>query len=298
MSKSPAIYFKQFTASDLEFTSPEENQRSKNQLIGYVRHNNGQLLLKTDFIKLTSGGVPRQDDYHPDDTKRRYMRVPLNDDSKELFDTLRQIDTILGSDKTKTQFFGSKAKKYSYTPIVREPLVDEEEEPENRKPPYIKLMFPTTYPDGNITTNIFWNKEDGNPPEKQEVNTPDEAMKAIPYLSTNRFIISPVKTWAHQSKMKDPQYGLTFKIIQIETKHGSSGGGGINKFLNSGQFIGDEELSPVEQVFTKPQEQPVEAPAQESESESGSESESEESSSEEEEAPPPPVKKEGRKKKN
>ena len=113
-------------------------------------------------------------------------------------------------------------------------------------------MFPTTYPDGNITTNVFWNKEDGNPPEKQEVNTPDEAMKAVPYLSTNRFIISPVKTWAHQSKMKDPQYGLTFKIIQIETKHGSSGGGGINQFLNSGQFIGDEDASPVEQVFQKP----------------------------------------------
>jgi hypothetical protein len=159
-------------------------------------------------------------------------------------------------------------------------------------------MFSTTYPDGNITTNIFWNKEDGNPPEKQEVNTPDEAMKAVPFLSTNRFIISPVKTWAHQSKMKDPQYGLTFKIIQIETKHGSSGGGGINKFLNSGQFIGDEETSPVEQVFTKPEAQSVAPPVQETGSESESESESEESSSEEEEAPQPPAKKGGRKKKN
>ena len=199
MSKAQAINYKQFTPSDLEFTTPEENARSKNQLIGYVRHNNGQLLLKTDFIKLTSGGVPRQDDYHPDDTKRRYMRVPENEDSRELFDVLRQVDEILGSDETKTRFFGSKAKKYSYTPIVREPLVDEEESPENRKPTYIKLMFPTTYPDGNITTNVFWNKEDGNPPEKQEVNTPDEAMKAVPYLSTNRFIISPVKTHGHIS---------------------------------------------------------------------------------------------------
>jgi hypothetical protein len=292
MSKAQAIFYKQFTPSDLEYTEPQENTRSKNQLIGYVRHNNGQLLLKTDFIKLTSGGVPRQDDYHPDDTKRRYMRVPENDDSRELFDVLRQVDKILGSDETKTRFFGSKAKKYSYTPIVREPLVDEEESPENRKPTYIKLMFPTTYPDGNITTNVFWNKEDGNPPEKQEVNTPDEAMKAVPYLSTNRFIISPVKTWAHQSKMKDPQYGLTFKIIQIETKHGSSGGG-INQFLNSNAFIGDEDASPVEQVFQKPSTtQPVEAPGSE-QSESESESESE---SDSEEVAPPPPKKSGKKK--
>ena len=292
MSKAQAVYYKQFKPGDLEFTNPEENQRSKNQLIGYVRHNSGQLLLKTDFIHLNSGGVPRVDDYHPDDTKRRYMRVPENDDSRELFNILRQVDEILGSEETKTRFFGSKAKKYEYMPIVRDPIVDEDEALENRKPTYIKLVFPTSYPDGNITTNIFWNKEDGNSPEKQEVNTPDEAMRAVPYLSTNRFIISPVKTWAHQSKMKDPQYGITFKIIQIETKHGSSGGGGINQFLNSGQFIGDDESSPVEQVF-QPQTVKSEAPVSEqSESESESDSESE---SEEEVAPPP--KKGGKKKK-
>jgi len=298
MSKSPAIHYNQFTPSDLEFTNPEENQRSKNQLIGFVRHNNGQLLLKTDFIKLSSGGVPRLDDYHPDDTKRRYMRVPENDDSKELFNVLRKVDDILGSDETKVRFFGNKSKKYGYIPIVREPIVDDDEASETTKPNYIKLMFPTTYPDGDITTNIFWNKEDGNPPEKQEVNTPDEAMKAVPYLSTNRFIISPVKTWAHQSKMKDPQYGLTFKIIQIETKHNSSSGG-INQFLNSGQFIGDDDDTPsAEQVFQKPTDNTENVPVQEQESvESDSDSDSE-SESEEDEVAPPPSKKSGRKKKH
>ena len=199
MSKTQALNYTQLKPSNLEFTVPEENQRSKNQNIGYVRYNNGQLLLKTDFIHLTSGGIPRQDDYHPDDTKRRYMRVPENDDSKELFDVLRKIDEIIGSDETKKRFFGKKWSKHVYIKIVRDPIVDEEDEDDkNKKPAYIKLMFPTTYPDGNITTNIFWNKEDGNPPEKQIVNTPDEAMKAVPYLSTNRFIISPVKTWAQK----------------------------------------------------------------------------------------------------
>lgn len=293
MSKAQTIDYTQFKPSDLQFTPPEENQRSKNQLIGYVRHNEGQLLLKTGFIKLTSGGVPRQDDYHPDDTKRRYMRVPENEDSKELFDKLRKIDETLRSDKTKEKFFGKKASKYVYVPIVRDPIVDEDDE--NKKPSYIKLMFPTTYPDGNITTNIFWNKEDGSHPEKQEVNTPDEAMKAVPYLSTNRFIISPVKTWAQQPKMKDPQYGLTFRIIQIETKHANSGGCGINQFLNSGQFIGDEDTSPVEQVFQKPNTSPKAEEQVNDNEQSDSESESDSESDSEEETPPP--KKTGGKKK-
>lgn len=270
MSKAQTIFYKQFKPSELEFTNPEENARSKNQLIGYVRYGTGQLLLKTDWIKLTSGGVPRQDDYHPDDTKRRYMRVPENEDSEELFKTLREIDNNLGSDEMKKKFFGNKAKKYSYTPIVREPITDDDDE--NKKPNYIKLMFHTSYPEGNITTNIFWNKEDGNPPEKQDVSTPDEAMKAVPYLSRIRIIISPVKTWAHQSKMKDPQYGITFKIIQIETKHQSSSGG-INQYINSGEFIGDDDASPVEQVFQKPQDNSKnENDDSESESESDSDS--------------------------
>lgn len=294
-SKTQTTYYKDFKPEDLEFTTPEENSRSKNQLIGYVRHKNGQLLLKTDFIKLTSGGVPRQDDYHPSDDKRRYMRVPENEDSQELFNTLRKIDESLGSEATKKRFFGSKAKKYNYVPIVREPLVDEEEDSVDspKKPTYIKLTFATSYPDGNITTNVFWNKEDGNPPEKQDVNTPDEAMKAVPYLSTNRFIISPVKTWAQQPKMKDPQYGVTFKIIQVESKHQSSGGG-LNQFLNSNAFIGDEETSPVEQVFQK---QSVSAPVDNQVSASESETEESESESESEDEAPPPVKKGGRKKK-
>ena len=98
-------------------------------------------------------------------------------------------------------------------------------------------------------------------------------MKAVPYLQPIGLLSH--QSNSHQSKMKDPQYGLTFKIIQIETKHGSSGGGGINQFLNSGQFIGDEDTSPVEQVFQKPNtSEPQVANTANEQSESESESES------------------------
>lgn len=300
-----AIHYSQIDVTNFEFTTPEENQRSKNQLIGWVRYGKGgQLLIKSDFCHLSSGGVPRESEYHPTDDKRRHMRVPENETSKGLFDKLREIDAILGSDSMKDKFFGKKAGKYTYVPIVREPVVDEDEE---AKPCYMKLVFCTSYPDGNITTNIFWNKEDGNPPEKQDVQTPDDAMKAVPYLSTNRYVISPVKIWAQPSKMKDPTYGITFKIVQIETKHQSSGGGGLGQYLGSNTFITDSDEQPsgeaqqsapqkveskVETVFTNQEEQD-DASASESESDDDSDSDSES-----EEEAPPPVKKSGRKKKN
>jgi hypothetical protein len=292
-----AIHYSQIDITKFEFTTPEENQRSKNQLIGWVRYGKGgQLLIKSDFCHLSSGGVPRESEYHPTDDKRRHMRVPENETSKGLFDMLRNIDAELGSDKTKERFFGKKSGKYTYVPIVREPIVDEDEE---SKPCYIKLVFCTSYPDGNITTNIFWNKEDGNPPEKQDVQTPDDAMKAVPYLSTNRYVISPVKIWAQPSKMKDPTYGITFKIVQIETKHSESGGG-LNQYLGSNTFITDSDEQPsgtasqkaeskAETVFTN-QEDTASASESESDNDSDSDSESEEEAS--------PVKKGGRKKKN
>ena len=35
------VNYNDFSANDLEFTPPEENARSKSQLVGYVRYKNG-----------------------------------------------------------------------------------------------------------------------------------------------------------------------------------------------------------------------------------------------------------------
>lgn len=251
---SQTVYYKDLNPSDLEFTIPEENKWSKSQHIGYVRFKSGQLLLKSDFSELSSGGVPREDEYHPTDDKRRFMKIPENEETKPFFDKLKEIDVILGSDETKKRFFGKKSSKYSYVPIVRSPMQDDDDEVV--KPNYIKCVFCTKYPEGTITTNVFKcdSIESGSKKEKLDIKTPDEAMKGIPYKSTNRYIISPVKTWVQLPKIKDPQYGLTFKIIQVETIHNSSSGGGFGKYLKSGEFIGDEENNT---VFEKPQDKQV-----------------------------------------
>ena len=54
------------------------------------------------------------------------MTVPENEDSLELFGKFRELDEILSSDATKKNFFGSKASKYSYIPIVRDGKEDKE----------------------------------------------------------------------------------------------------------------------------------------------------------------------------
>lgn len=300
-TNNPSVYFKDLNPNDLEFTVPEENKWSKSQNIGYIRYKNGQLLLKSDFNELSSGGVPREDEYHPSDDKRRFIKIGENDQNKEFFDKLREIDEILGSDDTKKRFFDKKASKYSYIPIVRSPIQDEDDEV--KKPCYIKCMLCTKYPEGTITTNVFKceSTEDGANKEKLSVNTPDEAMKAVPYKSINRYIISPVKTWAQLPKMKDPQYGLTFKVIQVETIHTASGGGGLKKYLDGGAYIGDDNSTVntsnddggEETVFQKPTEDNDDNDESEDDD---SESESESESEDEEKPPPKPTKKKAGKK--
>ena len=70
-----------------------------------------------------------------------------------LVDEFNKIDERLGSDEYKKEQFGKNAKKYEYQPIVRYPLVDEEEE--TSKPPYMKLKLDLTWPESNVKTEVY-----------------------------------------------------------------------------------------------------------------------------------------------
>ena len=65
------------------------------------------------------------------------MRVPENDDSRELFDYCVERDILVAMKQR--PIFVPRLRNI-VTPIV-EKLSDEEESPENRKPTYIKLML-------------------------------------------------------------------------------------------------------------------------------------------------------------
>lgn len=311
--------YEDFESSRLSFTQLEENSRSNGQLVGYVRYNcpkNGegsQLNLQCPWMKLFTYGIPRQGPNFETDDKRAHIRIPFDEENEEqvaLMKKLQEIDEYLGSDEFKQLNFGKKASKYKYSPIVRVP--EEEEDDDGnvvKKAPFFKVKIKLSWPDKVVETNVYTveeYEEDGKKKwktkETVECKTIDDVSAQVKYLSSIRPIIRPFKVWALNAKVPEPKYGLMFKVEKVQVQ---STGGASNKSYKeyyqaeNDAFLSDsEDEKPVEQKadVEKVVSEPVKDTNSDSESDSDSDSDSE---SEEEEVKPkkkaPPPKGKGRK---
>ena len=248
--------YNEFEPHRLTFSPLEENERSKSQIIGYPRYNHptlgeGQpLVIQSPWMTLDNYGIPSLGEYYKEDKDRAFIKVPLdmNDpEVKKMVDNLEKIDQNIGSDDFKKNSFGKFAKKYKHQPIIRFP----EEDEENPRPPYMKLKLDLTWPDNNVKTEV-WKSEvlDGKRVrERLPVNTITEAAEHIRYLCKYRCVYRPIKIWAHQQKMKDPGYGIVFKLIKIEVEPNKSSSSAYQTYLQGNVFIDDDDE--VEQMSHK-----------------------------------------------
>ena len=274
--------FQDFDVTQLSFTDLAENDRSKSQLIAYPRYGKtGQaLMLQAPWIKLDDYGVPRMSEYIKSDADRAKLKIPLNSEhpeSQSFHDKLVELDNYLGSQEMKDKFFGKKAAKYKYIPIVRSPLEEDEEDETKKKskrtrpyPPYLKPKVDTTWPETKIKSKIFKSTlnengkrdrtanvvpvlddegknvvdEDGNLTYRP-IESVTEYAEFVTYQSNVRAIISPVKLWAQKKPSgTDPmmQYGLMFKIIKMEVEPGAGSGNSlIASYRNNDKFIDSED---------------------------------------------------------
>lgn len=256
VKKSLTTKFDQFEADRLTFTPLEDNERSKGQKISYPRYNHpehgeGQaLFLQGPWMQMYSYGVPTLGEYYKEDKDRAFVKVPLdlnNPEVKKMVEEFDKVDAVLSSEDYKKEQFGKNAKKYEYQPIVRYPLVDEEEE--NTKPPYMKLKLDLTWPDSNVKTEVFTSElmEDGKRSRnKVDLETVTEFASNLSYMSNFRPVFRPVKLWAHQAKMKDPGYGIVFKLIKVEVEPNKNSNSSVLSYLQGDVFIDDEDEEVVE----------------------------------------------------
>jgi len=236
MSSDTTVDYTKFEVTKFEAPKPEENDRSMGQLVSYPSYNGGSLYLQLPWVKLYTYGIPRLGEFYKTDDDRSHLRIPLDLSIPEIADfvnKIKAIDAKFSSEEYKDKLFGKKAKKYTYSPIYREGQPQEEDSDDDDdtkkskakaapRPPYLKVKFDLTWPDKKVKTTIFesnlntsTNKRDR---KKLDVSTIDEAANALRYMSTVRPIAWCVKLWAHNDKKKDPQYGLTFKLIKIEVE--------------------------------------------------------------------------------
>ena len=305
--------FDKFEQSRLSFT--ELNDGANKQKLAFVRYDHPslgegqQLLLQFPWQKIFSYGVPRLGEYYKEDKDRDFLKFPIdlsNPEMKTLYDELVAFQERMSSEEFRKETFGTKWKKYKFIDVCRTPLVDEEDEgPE--KPPFIKLKLDTAWPDGEMKTKVYSSTQvektnsngtvvkdsDGNPVmtrkrELLEVETVTDFANHVRYMSNVRIIARPVKLWAQDPKMPEPNFGVTFKIFKIEVEPTTSNGTSLANYLNDAFLDSDTE----ENVEASSAGNNVEE-SEESEAEDGSESSESES---EDEAPPPPVVKKGKRK--
>ena len=264
-AKNLTTKYTEFEADRLSFTTLEENERSKGQKIAYPRYNHpslgeGQpLFLQGPWITMFNYGVPTLGEYYKEDKDRAFVKVPLDMNDSEIVkmtEEFKKIDEVLGADEYKKENFGKNAKKYTYQSIVRTPLADEDEE--INRPPYMKLKLDLTWPDSNVKTEVFSSEllDNGKRERKKlEIETVTEFANHMPYMCKFRPVFRPVKMWAHQSKMKDPGYGIVFKLIKVEVEPSNNGNSAYQNYLQGDVFVDDEDDEPT------PAAQKVEAPA-------------------------------------
>jgi len=192
-------------------------------------------------------GVPTLGEFYKEDKDRAFAKVPLDMNDPEIVkmtEEFKKIDELLGAEDFKKENFGKYAKKYTYQSIVRSPLSDEDEEVS--RPPYMKLKLDLTWPDSNVKTEVFSSEllDSGKRQRKKiEIETVTDFANNMPYMCKFRPVFRPVKMWAHQSKMKDPGYGIVFKLIKVEVEPSNNANSVYQNYLQGDVFVDDDDDS-------------------------------------------------------
>jgi hypothetical protein len=302
--------FDKFEESRLSFT--ELNEGANKQKLAFVRYDHPnlgegqQLLLQFPWQKIFSYGVPRIGEYYKEDKDRDFLKFPIdlaNPEMKTLYDKLVQFQERMASEDFRKQTFGSKWKKYDkFIDVCRTPIVDEDDDADT-KPPFMKLKLDTAWPDGEMKTKVYSStliektddngivvKDSDNNPvmirkrELLSVETVTDFAEHVRYQSNVRIIARPVKLWAQDPKMPEPQYGVTFKIFKIEVEPKTGNGTSLSNYLNDAFLDSDDD------------DEDNELMANTNEVETSDDSDGSSDESDEDDTPPPPVVKKGKRK--
>ena len=298
--KSLTTEYSKFDPSRFSVTEVEENERSNGQLNGYVRYNcpkNGEdshLNIQLPFFQISTYGIPQLGKYYEKDSDRAFIKAPMdesNDEMKIFIDSMKELDSIVGSDAWKKKYLGKKWKKYTYCKNIREM---EEDDDGNTRLSYMKMKFKLDYKTGEFKTFIYSVDENDNTKEfHDDVKTVTDATQYIKYRSTVRPIIRAAKLWAHNPKTNNPQYGITWKIEKIQVRPSEGGNSEYKSYYSADNdaFLSDDD-DDEKDVKLKV----VEEKDQEDDDDDDSDSDSDSESEDEEEEPVKKSKGKGRKK--
>ena len=263
---SSVIKFDKFNPRNMVFGKLDDNKRITAQKLSYITYKidskEEQLKLQTPEICAEAYGIPREGQFYPEIKNRAFYKFPFchdrqqksdikYDQIKKFYDKLTEVDNYCNTDEFRKKIFGDKlASQYAYQPLVRNPEIDEEEEIKLDKngqpfyrPPFTKIKIDLEYsPDPENATNkplvSLFDLHDGKR-TKIEINTFEDLVNNIKFLSKLRFIIGFSKLYAMKTKSgtEKKKYGIILKATHIEVKRPA----GISKINNNADVFVDSD---------------------------------------------------------
>lgn len=207
------------------------------------------LIVATDKIKLTKGGIPKLDgEYRKSDKDRGFFWLGCDNEQPELvalFEMLRGIDAeyvdALKNNKDTNTLYILKDKqkepldKLEYVPIVRESAQPEDKKGDKEYEPYdrIKVKFSTKYDENaeegdlqEINTQLFLLDNE----EPEPYTTVTDFTKSLRWNCEARFVFAINKFWAMKAvKNKKRECGFSIKCLQVVITQESATGGGVSQ---------------------------------------------------------------------
>ena len=235
----------------------EDKMGTKSQYMAFPKYklnkkskDGESVIIVTEPIKLTKGGIPKIDgEYKKSDKDREFLW--LGEDKTqpacvELFNSLRKIDEIyselIGDNaNSKTIHLNKDGKKEPLDKLEYVSLVRESGQAENAKDsdkqyePYdrIKVRFNTKYvpnaeegEPSEITTHLFLGEKE----EAEPYTSVTDFEKSLRWGCEARFVLCVNKFWAMKAlKNKKRECGFTIKCLQVYITKESTVGGGTSQ---------------------------------------------------------------------
>jgi hypothetical protein len=238
------------------FVKPiEEKMGTKSQYMAFPKlktkksKDGESVIIVTEPIKLTKGGIPKIDgEYKKSDKDREFFWLGEDKTQQsciDLFNGLRQIDEtfselIADNANTKTIHHAKDGKKepldkLEYVSLVRESGQQDNKDAEKQYEAYdrIKVRFNTKYDadkaegePSEITTHLFLlDKEEAEP-----YTSVTDFEKSLRWNCEARFVLMINKFWAMKAlKNKKRECGFTIKCLQVYITKVSTSGTGVSQ---------------------------------------------------------------------
>lgn len=263
-----------FNIEKFSLTELESNARSKAQLIAYPRYGEGMAVFQTPEFTISQYGIVPIGDYAKEDKDRTTLKLPLDPEQEACMqlqtNIFEPLDNHMEDPATQKEIFKAPnlekvRKTFKYKSIIREPQetesIDDPKEqsdkPKRQKCKFWKAKLDTDFETGRLRTSVFV-RDPENPdakPELKKVETVTDLERYMPWGSKVRFIVMMNKLWAEKNPKgteKNRQYGISFKVLSIETTPRETGGGSLRDLVQQYAFRDEdnEETPNVEEKVT------------------------------------------------